>query len=91
MNEQNDELQLEKQKVIDLRQLKQLWAYQILKSELEQLKNNIEEDLFEVKDNTLVYTGQDLNREIRKIIKMFIELPDDIIEQITWVIEIEPE
>jgi len=86
--ENNQEQNQEKIKVIELKTLKNLWAWQILTEELKQINSMIEDDLFEVSDNKVIYSKQDLNREIRKILELLIEMPDNIIKELTWVIEV---
>ncbi len=66
-----------------LQELKNSSAWRTLSGELEAVRDRLDARLLGVSpsevDNTLRYTRHDLEREMRRMISNFLELPDDII------------
>lgn len=90
MNEHN----LSEEQQNELNHLKQLinfpaWNY--FKSELEDQKKYIEEEIFKVnpKDNEKVFTKKDVLRLQREYLILLSNLPENIIDRLNQVLEIE--
>ncbi len=69
-----------------LREMQTTDGWKLLTDELSKIRASIETRILDTPqgdiDNTLRYTKHDLIRETRRIVKNFMELPDDMVEQL---------
>ena len=75
-----------------LKQLSNFSSWQLIRNELQSTVNDIEQMLFttDAKKNQKEFTQHDIQRAERKILKMLINLPEDMFEELQDFIE-EPE
>lgn len=83
-NEQREQLKTQ------LLQLSNFPGWKLVRSELENIVTDIEFKLFEpdANKNELKFTQHDINRIERKILKMFINLPKDLFDELDAIYEI---
>ncbi|HRI36639.1 MAG TPA: hypothetical protein PK765_06335 [bacterium] len=77
-----------------LRDLQSHEGWKLLESELTTIRDTLDRRILclplSQTDNALRYTRHDLERETRRIISNFIELPDDLLVRLEGVFESDP-
>ena len=77
-----------KEEINQFRMLKEMPQWKILTEIIKTELKEVEEEIFEVKDNDKLYTKDDLLKKERAIMKRFISLPDTLIDEFEhWLIE----
>lgn len=68
--------------------LKWFPAWQIIQAELSSMLKEVEDEIFIERQREIKYSYEDILKRERNILKMFVELPDTMIDEIkNWIIE----